>query len=333
MSAAPTLIVAPAWVGDMVMAHTLVQALTLQSPARAIHMLAPPATAPLGARMPGVSEVHTLTAGHGELAFRRRWRTARALRGYGFEQAIVLPNSHKSAWLPWLAGIPQRTGFLGEARFGVLNDWRRLDPARLPRLIDRFQSLAFAADAPQPDEAPPVPQLEPDDAARGVVCARLGLDAHAAPLILCPGAEFGPAKQWPSSHFAAVARSALAAGRAVWLLGSPKDARITQAIARAAPGAQDLGGRTSLLEAVDLLSCASQVVSNDSGLMHVAGALQRPVIALFGSTSPTFTPPLGPAARVLRLGLPCSPCFARVCPLGHLDCLHRLAPERVLEAL
>lgn len=333
MSAAPTLIVAPAWVGDMVMAHTLVQTLRSQSPARAIHMLAPPATAPLGARMPGVSRVHTLTVGHGELALGRRWRTARALRRYRFDQAIVLPNSHKSAWIPWLAGIPRRTGFLGEARFGVLNDWRRLDPARLPRLVDRFQALAFAADAPQPDEAPPVPQLEADGAARDVVCARLGLDSRAAPLVLCPGAEFGPAKQWPSSHFAAVARAALAAGRAVWLLGSPKDARITQAIARAAPGARDLGGRTSLLEAVDLLSCASQVVSNDSGLMHVASALQRPVIALFGSTSPAFTPPLGPAAQVLRLGLPCSPCFARVCPLGHLDCLHRLTPERVLEAL
>jgi heptosyltransferase-2 len=333
VSAAPILIVAPAWVGDMVMAHTLVQTLTASAPSRAIHLLAPPASAPLGARMPGVSQVHALPVAHGELALGIRRRLARALRTHGYGQAIVLPNSHKSAWIPWLAGIPRRTGFLGEARFGVLNDWRRLDPVRLPRLIDRFQSLGFAADAPQPVDVPPAPRLEAPASTRDATCARLGLDPHAAPLILCPGAEFGPAKQWPAGHFAAVARSALAGGRAVWLLGSPKDARITAAIARVAPGARDLGGQTSLLDAVDLLSCAGQVVSNDSGLMHVAGALGRPVIAVYGSTSPAFTPPLGPAPQVLRLGLPCSPCFARVCPLGHLDCLQRLPPERVLEAL
>ena len=345
------LIVAPAWVGDMVMAHVLVQILKTRLPVPRVGVLAPPATAPLARRMPGVDAVHVLDVGHGEIGLRRRLQLALALREHAYVQAIVLPNSHKSAWIPWFARVPLRTGWHGEFRHGVLNDRRRLAAAELPRMVDRFAALGFpgvtsarslrnalrgAADDGGAATAIPVPrpQLEADLAAQGPLQERLGLDAGApAPVVLCPGAEFGPAKRWPVQHFAAVAQRCRARGEAVWLLGSGKDRPLTGAIAAAAPGAVDLGGRTSLAEAVDLLALARVVVSNDSGLLHVAGALGRPVVGLYGSSSPDFTPPLGARAVVLAEHLPCRPCFARECPLGHLRCLEELSPDRVVAEL
>ncbi len=161
----------------------------------------------------------------------------------------------------------------------------------------------------------------------------LDLSTEGGVLALCPGAEFGPAKRWPAEHYAAVARHGAASGRAVWLLGSPNDAPVCAEVKALAPAARDLSGRTRLVDAVDLLSAAVTVVCNDSGLMHVACAVGAPVVALFGSTSPAFTPPLGGRATVLRQSLPCSPCFQRHCPLGHLACLRELHPEQVIEAL
>ncbi|MBX3707260.1 MAG: lipopolysaccharide heptosyltransferase II [Pseudomonadales bacterium] len=326
------LIVAPAWVGDMVMAHCLVQVLAETRPHAELHVLAPPATAPLATRMAEIQSVRTFDVAHGELGFGKREHEGRALRAIGFDQAIVLPNSFKSAWVPFRARIPRRTGWHGEARFGVLNDRRRLDRARLPLMIEQFMALGLAPGAPLPDPYP-LPRLEVDQDNRARLLRELGLQDEPHPVILCPGAEFGPAKRWPPEHYAAVARRLAGDGRAVWLLGSPKDREPCDAIAAQAPGVANLAGRTRLIDAVDLLSLADAVVCNDSGLMHVAGAVGARVIAVFGSTSPAFTPPLGPGAEVLRLGLDCSPCFARECPLGHLRCLVDLRPERVLAGL
>jgi heptosyltransferase-2 len=326
------LIVAPAWVGDMVMAHCLVQVLAATRPGVEIHLLAPPATAPLGSRMAEVAAVRTFEIAHGELGLAKRNREGWELRQAGFDQAIVLPNSFKSAWIPFRARIPVRTGWHGEARYGVLNDRRRLDRARYPLMIDQFMALGLPPGAALPTPYPR-PRLQVDTGNRARILERLGLRAPARLVVLCPGAEFGPAKRWPAEHYATVARAALGAGRPVWLLGSPNDAAVCAAIAAAAPGAVDLAGQTRLLDAIDLLSLAEIVVCNDSGLMHVAGALGVRVIALFGSTSPAFTPPLGPGAEVVRLGLDCSPCFARECPYGHLRCLVDLEPDRVIRLL
>lgn len=333
------LIVAPAWVGDMVMAHCLVQVLVARygnggtsAQVPDIHMLAPPATATLAARMAGVSKTHLLEIGHGELALGRRRRQGRALAGQ-FRQAIVLPNSFKSALLPWWAGIPTRTGWHGEARFGLLNDRRRLDKARYPLMIERFMALGLEPGSVLP-ETPPLPalQADPENVARLLAARRLTVAGGVT--ALCPGAEFGPAKRWPSAHFAEVARHAVAQGQQVWLLGSAQDSAACVEIESLVPtGLVNLAGRTTLLEAVDLLSQADQVVSNDSGLMHVACALGRRVVAVFGSTSDTFTPPLGQGAVVVREELDCSPCFQRECPLGHLRCLNELSPQRVIEVL
>lgn len=325
------LIVAPAWVGDMVMAHCLV---SLLAPGEAdrVDMVAPPATAPLAERMPGVTKCWTLDVGHGELGLGRRRELARSLAREDYEQAIVLPNSFKSALLPWWAGIPKRTGWHGESRFGVLNDRRRLEPERYPLMIERFMALGLPPDQPLP-EPYPSPRLEADADRATALVATFGLDDSAV-TALCPGAEYGPAKRWPARHYASVARHEINAGRQVWLLGSPGDAQACAEIAQAAPaGVVNLAGRTRLLDALDLLSLAEHVVCNDSGLMHLACALGRPVVAVFGSSSPDFTPPLGDSATIVRNPVPCAPCFQRTCPLGHLDCLEKLAPERVIEVL
>ncbi len=322
------LVVAPAWVGDMVMAHTLVQLLE----GAEVDVLAPPATAPLGARMPGVSDVHVLDVGHGELGIKRRWRVGRGLRGY--DQAIVLPNTIKSALVPLFAGIARRTGWVGETRYGFLNDIRKLDKAAYPLMIERFMALGLPEGALLP--APyPKPVLKNDPANADRALRQLGLNRDKAVAVLCPGAEFGPAKRWPARHYAQVARHLLAEGKQVWLMGSPKDLTDCQSIqADVADGdLHVLAGKTSLLDAVDLIAEADVVVCNDSGLMHVAAALGVSVVAVYGSTSTEFTPPLGDDAQVVRLGLDCSPCFQRQCPLGHLNCLNDLAPERVIACL
>lgn len=374
------LVVAPAWVGDMVMAHTLVSLLKGRHPPAEIHLLAPPATAPLGQRMPGVDAVHELAVGHGELGIARRRRLARKMRALDFDTAYVLPNSFKSALIPWWAGIRRRTGWHGEARYGVLNDRRRLDAGRYPRMIDRFMALALPEGEPLP-ESWPRPQLRVDENNRRSAIERLDLDpacsrASERPLgecldldddpdrngdvdenveplrsesldrddepdlklgrpvlALCPGAEYGEAKRWPAARFAAVAKDRMRRGHAVWLLGSAADTKVAGEIAAAAPGAMDLTGRTSLLDAVDLLSLAEAVVTNDSGLMHIACALGRRVIAVYGSTSPEFTPPLGSLTTVIENELDCRPCFQRQCPLVHLNCLRGIAPERVIAAM
>lgn len=317
------LVVGPSWVGDMVMAQPLIA--RLQASGAAVDVFAPGWVLPIARRMPGIAEAVDSPFAHGELALGRRWRTAKGLRARGYRQAVVLPNSLKSALVPWLAGIPRRTGFLGEQRRVLLNDIRRFDPIAVPRLVDRFLLLG---DGPA---VVPIPQLESTSAARHALAARLGIRLDQPIACLCPGAEYGPAKRWPVRHFAALARRLRDHGFAVWLLGSAKDAVVAHAIREASGSAcESLAGRTDLGEAADLLACATVVVSNDSGLMHVAAAVGRPVVALFGSSSPDYTPPLSPVARIVRHPVPCSPCFRRECPLGHFACMEDLSLESVL---
>ncbi|MEW6464356.1 MAG: lipopolysaccharide heptosyltransferase II [Pseudomonadota bacterium] len=329
------LLVGPSWVGDMVMASVLFQLLRARQPQARIDVLAPGWSLPLLARMPEVNQGIEMPVGHGRLGLRTRWQLARSLRGR-YDQAIVLPGSLKSALVPWLAGIARRTGYRGEQRYGLLNDMRQLRPAELPLMVQRYAALALDVRAPVAADLPaelPRPRLRVERARQAALRADLGLDARRPAVALLPGAEFGPSKQWPLAHYAAAARSLLAQGHAVWVLGSPKDAEAGRLIAEQAPGTIDLCGRTRLEDAVDLLAAASGCISNDSGLMHVAAALDVPLVALFGSTSPEHTPPLSPAAQVLRLGLDCAPCFQRTCPLGHHRCLRDISPAQVLAAL
>ena len=349
------LVVGPSWVGDMLMAQSLFKALATCHPDRhpdrrpglELDVLAPAWSHGILARMPEVRRALVAPFAHGRFGLQERWRLGRELAAERYDQAIVLSNSWKSALVPFFAGIPLRTGYLGEFRHGLLNDKRRLDEKAMPRLVQRYAALAFppsrpgggTADAGTPP-APPQPRLTVDPQAQQASLARLGLTLGRPVLALCPGAEYGPAKRWPEAHYAAVARAKLEQGWQVWLFGSAKDQAVTDAIAAAAATSSKMGtapanlaGRTTLEETVDLLACATAVVSNDSGLMHIAAAVDVPVVAVYGSTDPGYTPPFSDQARVVRLGLECSPCFERVCPLGHLNCLNQLGPERVLEVL
>lgn len=321
------LVVGPSWVGDTILSQPLLRLLKQQHPGAQIDYLAPSWTLPLLARMPEVRLGITNPFGHGALQLAARRRLARTLRSAAYDQALVLPNSFKSALIPWFADIPRRTGFRGEARWGLINDLRRLDPARLPQMVQRFAALALPPESPLPEPLPrPALQSSPEQQQR--LLARLGLTLEKPVVAFCPGAEFGPAKRWPETHFAALANLLAARGCAVWLIGSPRDHAVAAAIAQAST-AVNLCGRTDIAEAADLLAATRLVVTNDSGLMHTAAAVGRPVIALYGSSSPHFTPPLSSDARIVTLGLECSPCFKRECPLGHLKCLKDLEPARV----
>ena len=325
------LVVAPAWVGDAVLAHALLFRLKEREPGAHIDVLGPAWALPVFRRMPEVSGTLPLPFGHGELKLGERRRFAQTLPRY--DRAIVLPNSFKSALVPWHAGIAVRTGYRGEMRYGLLNDIRTLDEQAVPLMVERFAALA------QPKgeallRPVPQPRLTVDARARDAALARFGLDLSRPVAAFAPGAEYGPAKRWPAEHFATLADELLTRGYQVWLFGSGKDSEITAFIRKLAGEAcVDLAGRTSLDEAIDLLSCADRVVSNDSGLMHIAAALDRPMAALFGSSSPRFTPPLSPRARVISLQLSCSPCFQRTCPLGHTNCLVQLQPATVLSTM
>ncbi len=334
------LIVGPSWVGDMVMAHSLVQVLKERHRDTPIDVLAPGWSRPLLARMPGVDMAIDMPVGHGELAIGKRMRLGQSLRGR-YRQAIVLPNSLKSALVPFFAEIPLRTGWRGEMRFWLLNDIRLLMEKRYPLMVQRFNALAFASDFDKPIPAP-FPRLVVDSAAVPALLARFGLDTGRPILALCPGAEFGPAKRWPESHFGAVAAAMVARGWQVWVFGSANDRAVAESVVRHAGAAGEhcriLAGETELAEAIDLLSQASAVVSNDSGLMHVAAALRRPLVVLYGPTSPGFTPPLAEAVEVLSIPVACGPCFQRECPKkpgsdAHRKCLVEIGPDRVLTAL
>ena len=324
-----TLIVAPNWIGDALLAQPLFARLREQRPGERIDALAPPWTAPVLGRMPEIDEVIQSPFDHGEFKLAARWRLGRRLKERGFARAIVLPNSWKSALVPFFAGIPERIGYVGEARYGLLNVIHKLDEKALPLMAERYAKLA--EDPSEPPQRPlPRVRLRVDEANLIINIGRLGLDRSRPVVAMCPGAEYGPAKRWPTRHFATLARKLRARGKTVWLFGSQKDRPVADEIVALSDGAcVNLCGRTNLASAIDLMSVAQCVVTNDSGLMHVAAALGRPIVALYGSSSPHHTPPLSPNARLVTLSLECSPCYQRECPLGHFKCLNDLEPERV----
>ncbi len=327
------LIVAPAWIGDAILSEPLLALVRDPYEAPIVDVLAPAWCAPVFARMRGVGRVIETTITHGRLDWHARKALARELAGNGYTRAIVLPNSWKSALVPWLARIPRRTGYRGEARYGLLNDVRRLDRKTLPRLVDRFAALAVKPGELVP--MPPRPVLVPDLANRAAAVRALRLRTDRKTAILCPGAEYGPAKRWPPTHFAELAARLMMDGLQVWLVGSPNDTLAAESVLQAAGDSarqmRDLTGHTDLGTAIDLLSLGTIVVSNDSGLMHAAAAVGVPMVALFGSSSPVYTPPLSTVAQVAKIEIACSPCFKRECPLGHFRCMRDLAPRAVYD--
>jgi heptosyltransferase-2 len=324
------LIVGPSWVGDMVMADSLYRLLAEREPEAAIDVVAPAWSVPILARMDHVRHAIELPVAHGELGLAKRHAAGRALRDEGYTHALVLPRSWKSALLPYFAGVPRRTGFRGELRYGLINDVRPYDRGRLVPTVERFATLGLAPGEPVP-QALPQPRLRVDPNQRRQTFARLALSDAANAVALLPGAEYGPAKQWPPAYFAELAARLAAVGVDVWILGSAKERELGESIRAAAgsPRVRNFCGDTSLADVVDVLGAARVAVSNDSGLMHVAAAVGTYVVGIFGSSSPQMTPPLTDRRWIFHLALDCSPCFERECPLGHLRCLRDVAVEDV----
>ncbi|MGQ0710095.1 MAG: lipopolysaccharide heptosyltransferase II [Rhodoferax sp.] len=364
-----SLVIAPQWIGDAIMAEPLLR--QLHARGETLTVAALPWVAPVLRAMPCVGAVLELPFAHGGLQWGARRALGRILQGQ-FERAYVLPNSLKSALIPWWAEVPVRVGYQGELRWGLLTH-RLPNPPKgdRPPMVAWYLRLAGLAALPgeaspaahppgaagsggayppsataragtQADDTGPSgagaarPQLQAPDAA-----VLQGLDLPPAPyVVMAPGAEYGAAKRWPVEHFAALVR---ALPHPVLLLGSGKDAPVCEAIVAQSgtPRCVSLAGRTTLTQALALIAASRAMVSNDSGLMHVAAALDVPQVALFGSSSPHHTPPLNPHAQVLWLKndpgyqppLDCAPCFARECPLGHLRCLRDLTPAMALSKL
>ncbi|MFM2481326.1 lipopolysaccharide heptosyltransferase II [Celerinatantimonas sp. YJH-8] len=334
------LVIGPAWVGDMVMSHSLYQLLQQRYPDARIDVMAPDWCRPLLERMPEVSQAIRMPLGHGEFNLKKRWKLGRELKGH-YDRAYILPNSLKSSLIPFFARVPYRCGWKGESRYGLLNDLRS-NKRDFTLMVARYAALAFdksamRSDQDLPEIPPPYLQVNPEDVT--LVLEKMQLTTQRPVLAICPGAEFGPAKRWPETQYAEVAQHWIAQrGGQVWIFGSKKDLPVAEQI-KAHLGenqrthCQLLAGQTSLGEAIDLMSVASAVISNDSGLMHIGAALGRPIVAIYGSTSPNYTPPLSQTVEILHTDIDCRPCFKRTCPLGHLKCLTELPASGAIAAL
>lgn len=325
------LVIGPAWVGDMVMAQSLFKLLRQQNPGAVIDVVGPPWSVSLAARMPEVRRGIALAAGHGDLALGRRRALGRELRAEGYTRAIIIPRSFKSALVPFFARIPVRTGFRAELRGVLLSDARALDRLNHDQTIRRMLALGLPDGAAIPD--PPQPALRVDAGNRAALLAKFALGGSRV-VALMPGAAYGPAKQWPIESFGELAGTLNAQQFEVWVFGSQAERALGEKIrAQAGGSVHNLCGQTTLEDAVDLLSAARVAVTNDSGLMHVAAAAGTYVVAIYGSSSPAFTPPLTARCSVHYLGIECSPCFERECPLGHLRCLREIGADAVTETI
>jgi heptosyltransferase-2 len=337
------LIIGPSWVGDMVMSQSLYTVLKEIYPDSQIDVIAPAWCKPILERMPEVNQAIDMPIGHGEFNLLGRRAIGKSLKEKHYDHAYVLPKSAKSALIPWFAGIPVRTGWKGEMRYGLLNDLR-LNMKSFQYMVERYVALAY----PNSDmtdstslgglDSLPRPNLFVDEKIQSTTIAKFGLTTNATVLGLCPGAEFGPAKKWPEKHYAEVATTMAKAGNQVWLFGSQKDIDTCNNIRALVPQENQqqihvLAGQTTLIEAVDLLAACKTVVANDSGLMHVAAAVGCNVVAVYGSTSPKYTPPLAQKVEIVHTDIDCRPCFKRECEFSHLKCLTELSPKQVLDSI
>jgi len=333
-----TLVIAPNWIGDAIMAQPLLTLLKQQHPERPIDVVASPWVASVLAVMPEVDTILTTEFKHGALQLRARWNFARKLKARGYAAAYVLPNTLKFALLPWMAGIPRRIGYKGESRYGLIN-YMYHDQVPPRPMIPFYAALAQAVGiAPSMSQPLPKPRLYVAEDVSAAVIKRLGLPLDQDVVVFAPGAEFGSAKRWPTRHFSSLAQRILlhTPTTTILLLGSGKDHAVCDAIFHTLcdeanethPTFQhqlhNLAGKTTLDDAIALIAAARAVVSNDSGLLHIASALNRPVIGLYGPTDPNHAPPCSDSASALSLHLPCAPCRQRDCPLGHGDCMEKM---------
>ena len=316
------------WIGDFVRGHTAVKLLRARFPGRPIDMLATATVAPLLDYMPGIRKGIVVDLPRKRLALGQHRALAERLRAEGYGHALVMPRTWKSALAPYLAGIPLRTGFVGEARFGLINDLR-FGERRLPRMADRCAALALSAGATLPAEWP-MPELRVPAPELTAWRQRLGLAADSRPVLAFAPGAVGPSKRWP--YYADLARRLAGEGGRVWVVGGPGEKDLAAEMARSGD-IRDLTG-PDLRNAILALAAADVVVSNDSGLLHVAAALATPAIGIFGPTSPWHWAPLNPIAAVIETHskLPCRPCHKPICRLQHHRCMRDISVEQVAVA-
>jgi len=334
------LIIGPSWIGDMVMSQSLYITLKELDPTCSIDVIAPAWCKTILQRMPEINKVHDMPLGHGDFAFFTRLKMGRSLIKEQYDHAYILTNSAKSALIPLFAKIPKRTGWKGEFRYGLLNDLR-CNRKSFKLMIERYIALAYNRQEMTGSGCLtelPYPKLTIDAVAQQLCFEKFSLNSKKPIIGLCPGAEFGPAKRWPTKHFIELSKTLINNGYQIWLFGSNKDQEVCTSIRDGVDQQQqancfNLAGETSLIEAVDLMAACKIVVSNDSGLMHIAAAVNCQVVALYGSTSPGYTPPLSEHVEILHTDISCRPCFKRECPLKHLDCLQKLSPDLVINAI
>ncbi|MDH5601687.1 MAG: lipopolysaccharide heptosyltransferase II [Gammaproteobacteria bacterium] len=322
------LVAGPAWVGDMVMAQSLFMTLKQRPTPVEIDVLAPAWSNPILKRMPEVRDIINLPVSHGELGFMQRYKLGKSLRIKKYDQAIITPRSYKAALVPFFAKATKRTGYRGEMRYGIINDIHALDKNILKQTVQRYVALGLDEDD---NKVPtiPFPKLRVDEKNLQRLLADFNLNLDKAVIALLPGAEYGEAKRWPVEYYSELASKLEQQGFQVWILGSKKDYEAAERINKENT-AINLCGRTKLEDSIDLLSVCKSAVTNDSGLMHIAAAVDIPLVAIYGSSTPDYTPPLTNKAKIQYLALTCSPCFKRVCPLRHTNCLKDITVDKVL---
>jgi heptosyltransferase II len=336
------LIIAPNWIGDAVMTQPLLAALKSQYPASTIDVLASTWVAPIYRACSEVNHVIEANFQHKQLQWGLRKQLANDLRLRGYQACFILPNSLKSALIPWMANIPFRIGYRGELRFGLINIALN-NPSKInrPPMVEHYLALSQLLSDREPLAVNTLtPKLNVSSSAKQSIDKKLSdanIDSKSV-FVFCPGAEYGPTKRWPASHFAELATHLAQElpNANIILLGSKSDHQLAEEILQQSQDSVKIHnwcGNTSLDEAIALIGLAKVVVSNDSGLMHIAAALKTPQIAIFGSSDPAHTPPLSENAKVIWLNLPCSPCHKKECPLGHLKCLNDMLPQHVLATL
>lgn len=324
------LIMAPAHAGDMVMANTLFKVIKEHAPHIIIDVVAPQSTLSLLSFMPEVNNVFTLLCPHKKLKFWTRYQLAQKLKSKHYDAAILLQNSFKSALIPFWARIPKRIGYAKECRAFLLTHFYPFNKKKSRSYLEQqLLLLKYIGIFVSERTSTPFPHLRVTEEQRNTVRHQFNLTTQERPiLILCPGAQYGPSKQWPANYFAQIAQRKIDQGWQVWILGAQWDQTIAHEIDQKVRGSiKNFSGNTTLTEAVILMSFAHHVITNDSGLMHIAAALDKKIIALYGSSSPIYTPPLTQQATIMSLQLPCSPCFKKTCPFGHYDCLKKLTPN------
>jgi len=326
------LVAGPAWVGDMVMAQSLFITLKQQDPECVIDVVAPAWSVPLLQRMPEVSQAIELPVGHRQVKLMQRYRVGRQLRDNHYDRAIVLPRSFKSALVPFFARARRRTGYRGEHRYGLINDMRPLDKHILKQTVQRYVALGSEQLVTTSPKVP-YPQLRVDSANQQSLLSKLQLTTDKPIIGFMPGAEYGPAKQWPARYYRKLAGQLTENGFQVWIFGSAKETALGESISQGQPGVINLCGKTALVDTVDLIALTQSNVTNDSGLMHIACATGRDVVAIYGSSDPAYTPPLSDHARIIYQKLECSPCFDRQCRFGHTRCLTEIIPNSILQLL